>query len=234
MLIRRYLPGAAFAQEYVGWKLGGALAGLSFDEVRDRADIVATQNRLAQQYQVGDIASQSDAGEVTFTGRAGGVPVRGYALAGTSIVSMPMMGEQSGVWNVTALLGFVAPEERAAEAGAILAHMIQSFEWNLDWVRGQQHLTMEAARINRETNEYIAGVINDAYERRQASQDEMARRFSNAITEQVDVVDPTTGEGFKVESGSNYYWIDALSNIVGTELHANPDPMRLREMVQLP
>jgi hypothetical protein len=234
MLIRRYLPGAAFAQEYVGWRLGGALVGLRFDEVRERADIVATQNRLAQQYQVGDIASQSDAGEVTFTGTAGGMPVRGYALAGTSIVTMPMMGEQSGVWNVTTLLGFVASEERAVEAGAILAHMIQSFEWNLDWVRGQQHLTMEAARVHRETSEYIAGVINDVYANRQASQDEMARRFSNYLTEQVDVVDPASGESFKVESGANYYWIDAFRSIVGTELYANPDPMRLREMVQLP
>jgi hypothetical protein len=33
----------------------------------------------------------------------------------------------------------------------------------------------------------------------------------------IDVVDPDTGRVTKVDSGSNYYWVDPRGTIVGTE-----------------
>ena len=43
-----------------------------------------------------------------------------------------------------------------------------------------------------------------------------------------------TAKTVKVESGSNYYWVDHSGTVVGTDLHANPDSLWFREMVQLP
>ncbi len=64
-------------------------------------------------------------------------------------------------------------------------------------------------------------------------QDELARRRSNAILGVEDVVDPLTGREFKVESGSNYYWVDHRERIVGTETDVRPS-LDFRELIRLP
>jgi hypothetical protein len=63
--------------------------------------------------------------------------------------------------------------------------------------------------------------------------DEISRRRSNAILSVEDVVDPTTGREFKVESGSNYYWIDHRGTIVGTQTDSRPN-LDFRELTRLP
>ena len=52
--------------------------------------------------------------------------------------------------------------------------------------------------------------------------------------DQVDVVDQTTGESYKVQSGSSYYWINPQgTTIVGTNAPSQPS-IDYTEMTQLP
>jgi hypothetical protein len=63
--------------------------------------------------------------------------------------------------------------------------------------------------------------------------DELSRRRENAILGVEDVVDPVTGRELKVESGSNYYWIDHRGDIVGTQTDTRPN-LDFRELTRLP
>ncbi|MFQ6083367.1 MAG: hypothetical protein ACE5WD_08410 [Candidatus Aminicenantia bacterium] len=40
----------------------------------------------------------------------------------------------------------------------------------------------------------------------------MTRIFSNAIVGNIDVIDPETGETWKVKAGHNYYWREDFTN----------------------
>jgi hypothetical protein len=67
-------------------------------------------------------------------------------------------------------------------------------------------------------------MIDDAYWKRQAVQDDINRKWSNVILGKTDVIDPVTGETWKVTSGSNYYWRNAGTNtIVGTNTYDRPN-----------
>ena len=79
-----------------------------------------------------------------------------------------------------------------------------------------------------------SGLIVRSGVAQQKGMDEVFRRFSNYIRGAEDVRDPVTGREFKVESGANYYWIDALGRIVGTEIDENPDALRFERLIQVP
>jgi hypothetical protein len=49
----------------------------------------------------------------------------------------------------------------------------------------------------------------------------------------VDAEDPETGRRFRVESGSNYYWIDNAGHIAGTQTDSTPQ-VDFRQLVTLP
>lgn len=111
--------------------------------------------------------------------------------------------------------------------------MIKTFEINPQWMALQQNITAQTSRVVHETYEEISKISSQSYWHRQAANDEIARRRSNAILGVVDVVDPASGREYKVESGSNYYWIDPQGRIVGTETYAVPT-IDFRELLQLP
>jgi hypothetical protein len=48
-----------------------------------------------------------------------------------------------------------------------------------------------------------------------------------------DVIDQTTGRQMKVESGSNYYWVDHRGTIIGTQTDTRPN-LDFRELTRLP
>ena len=72
----------------------------------------------------------------------------------------------------------------------------------------QQNIAANTSQIVSRTQQEISGIISNTYWSRQATMDEISRRRSNATLGLQDVVDTGTGRQFKVESGSNYYWID--------------------------
>ena len=64
MMIRRFVPGTAFAAEYVQSQVAQACGGLRIDGSRDRPDAVAAIDRISQQYGAYGVSVRTTAGEV--------------------------------------------------------------------------------------------------------------------------------------------------------------------------
>ncbi len=216
MLVRRFVDGASFAREYVAQRAGSVCADLSFTETRNRPDLAAG-------------GSGTSFGDVSFTCTQNGRPMRGYYLAGTKFTGM----QGIGIWNMEHLIGFLAAPEQVDTARTVMMHIVQTAQLNPEWVAGQQRTTQAVSNIVARTNAEISQQIDDSYWSRHAGDSEMSRRQSNATLGVVDAEDPETGRRFRVESGSDYYWIDNAGHIAGTRTDSTPN-VDFRQLVTLP
>jgi hypothetical protein len=215
MMVRRYVPGVNYASEYVQRKIGAGCPGVRILDARDRPDLA---RQLGQVYsQSGLVSQQLSVGEAAFT--CGG-SMRGAFLAGTLLT-----GTQGiGIWQVQHLVGYVAPANRVAEAEAVLRHLIESAQVNPQWAQMQQGVTAASSRIVARTHAEISASMSESYWSRQRSQDNLSRQWSNVTLGQTDVVDPVTGEKWKVASGNNYYWRkEGTGQVAGTDTWTRPD-----------
>jgi hypothetical protein len=64
---------------------------------------------------------------------------------------------------------------------------------------------------------------------RNAAYDRAHERLVDTITERTKVTDPSTGQQYKVESGSNHYWMNRDGKYSGTD-DVRFDPNRDRNM----
>jgi hypothetical protein len=231
MLVRRYLPGVRFAHEYVVSKAARGCANLQITDERERADAVAAINQVYSQLGGGVVAHSLTAGEVAFTCTEQGRPMAGYYFAGTR--RTVVAGMAGGLWNAEYLAGYLAPLAKRPLAQSALDRALRTFQVNPQWAAMQQGITANTSRIVSRTSEEISRIVDDTYWKRQQTMDEIARRRSNATLGVVDVVDPDTGDTRKVESGSNYYWVDQRGTIVGTETDTRPN-LDFRNLMQLP
>ncbi len=229
MLVRRYTPGTAFASEYVRSKVARACPELKLTDARDRPDAVRAINAVYAQYPTPGISLHLTAGETAFTCRNAGQMLQGYYFAGTQLTQS--MGVS--LWNVQYLFGYLAAADKASQAQAALEHMVGTFELNPQWAAMQQNIAANTSQIVSRTQQEISGIISNTYWSRQATMDEISRRRSNATLGLQDVVDTAAGRQFKVESGSNYYWIDQHGTIVGTNTDTRPN-LDFRELIRLP
>lgn len=73
----------------------------------------------------------------------------------------------------------------------------------------------QRAHVNR------SNAINDAimsgWRERNAASDKAQERFIDTINEKTNVVDPTTGQSYKVDSGSNHYWMNSDGKYISTD-----------------
>lgn len=224
MMVRRYLTGLDFAQEYVQTKVARGCGRLSLADARERNDLTDAINRIYAQ--AGGFMNVSlSAGETAF---ACG-DQRGYYFAAT----LRTAGQGMGLWNVEYLYGFIAPADKVDLARVVLTHLIETFQINPSWLQMQQNVTAATSKIVAQTGAEISKTINDTYWSRQETMDELSRRRSNVTLGVEDVIDPVSGQELKVESGSSYYWIDHRGNIVGTDTYTKPS-IDFRDMILLP
>jgi hypothetical protein len=229
LMVRRHVPGTAFAREYVMAKVARGCADTNFTDARDRADAVRAMNAVYSQYGALGVSMQLTAGEVAFTCRRDNQPMQGYYFAATQLTQAYGMGQ----WRVEILYGYLAASGKTTQAQSALEHMLKTIQLNPQWVAMQQNITANTSQIVSQTHEAISNIISSSYWNRQGVMDELSRRRSNATLGVEDVIDPTTGREFKVESGSNYYWIDHREMIVGTDTYTRPT-IDFREMIRLP
>jgi hypothetical protein len=230
-LVQRYLPGAEFARQYVARGPAKGCTNLVFTENRSRPDIDNIVSGIYRRFALAGMSLELHSGEASFTCQENGQPMAGYYFTGTlrtRAASMP-----GGNWHVEHLLGYVAAREKAALAQQVMQRIVASIAINPEWASRQQQTTMDTSHIVAQTNAAISKLSSDTYWSRQQSNDELSRRRSNATLGVEDVMDPSTGRQIKVESGSNYYWIDARGAIVGTETHTLPS-IDFRALTRLP
>lgn len=220
--VKRYLPGRQFLKEYLGQNYQPRLSGFTYASEKDRPDIVAEFNRIYSSFQTYGVQFSMHAGEAAFRYDQNGTPFVGYGLALTQVVYMPSMN--GGNWNVALLLVYTCPDSEAAAVQDTASHMFMSVKMNPQWVAGQQQLTANVSQIVTQTNQAISKIIDDAYWTRQGTMDNINRKFSNYILGVTDVVDPETGQTWKVEAGHNFYWTRGAGDVVaGTQTYTRPD-----------
>lgn len=230
MIVMRYLPGEQFARHYIVSQVGQVCAGPQVVSAQALPQTVQAMNAIMARYGSAVVSQRLHAGDAAFRCQQGQAPMVGYLFVATLLTAG---ADGGGNWSVDQLQGYLSPPELAGSAQTILARMVGSVRVNPDWARMQRNVTANTSRIVADTGAHISKVISDSYWRQQASRDEMSRRRSNATLGVEDVRDPATGREIKVESGSNYYWMDQRGNIAGTDIYSRPS-VDFRELVRLP
>lgn len=227
-LVRRYLPGQAFAKDYVTSQLSKVCSAPQILEERDRRDVSQSLNAT---YARSGLPVRVDAGEVTFTCQQAGQLKHGIYFASTVLVTDSSSG--TGIWRPDYLYGYLASAGKQDVAQAALNKLIESFQFNPQWQQMQQNVTMNTWRIVTEAQAYISKTISDVYWNKVASEDRNSQRRSNATRGVTQVVDPDTGDKIEVDNSKDYHWIDHVGNIVGTNTSSRPN-IDFRELIRVP
>jgi hypothetical protein len=229
MLVRRYQPGATFAEDYVRTKLARQIgcSGLTINGRAPRADLTQSINALYAQFGAMGQSVREDAGEVSFDCTRNGQPWKGYYLVTTLIASTG----SGAIWHAEHVLGYAAAADRVGLARAAMLRLAGSIQLNPEWVRVQDAVTMATSRIVTKTNEHISATIRKTFENKWKTEDEIFRRDANARRGLTNVLDTETGESWTVQNGSRYYWRKSGSDaILGTQTYDPPgfgyEPLR--------
>jgi hypothetical protein len=82
------------------------------------------------------------------------------------------------------------------------------------------------------SRQFSANLQQQTQAQRQASWDVRTEQTGDILRNETRVVDPQTGQPYKVQSGSNYYWIDTTHDVIaGTNIPYKPT-WDFREMIQ--
>jgi hypothetical protein len=207
LMVRSYVPGLAFAQEYVASALGRG-GGLEILDQRERPELAQAVRNAFGQLDNAYFSSTLTFGEVSFRLARSGQTLAGFCLAGPELHTA--MG--TGIWYVRHLYVTLAPEGRTALASAVMERMLKSYEVNPQWFASQLRLTGNVSRIVSETHDYVSRVQSESYWNRQQVLDRTSQRFSDSIRGIQRVQDPNTGQVYEAVAGSNYYWRAAGSD----------------------
>ncbi|MDQ3133931.1 MAG: hypothetical protein M3Q76_03875 [Acidobacteriota bacterium] len=224
-LILRFMPAVNFATDYIQRNVAQICSNLQWLRQADRADYVqnlASRGLLLER-------NQYTAGEVIFTCQAGGQPYVGYLFVETKINANPGVGN---LWNVERLNGFMAPTNRATQADAVLQRMLASFDFNPQWWAAETGGDLRIKENMRRYREFSANLQQQTQNERWASWERRTEQTGDLLQGRTRVVDTETGEAYKVENTSNYYWIDTRNEVIaGTNIPYKPT-WDFRELIQ--
>jgi hypothetical protein len=99
--------------------------------------------------------------------------------------------------------------------------------------RRSQQIQSRALQAIQEDQRAASDTIMKGWEQRQHVYDEISRRQENAILGTLDVVDPTTGQSYKVSNYNDYHWMNNEGYIGGNNTGESPGP-DWHELVTLP
>ena len=217
LLIKSYQTGLYFAADYVQNVVARNAQNLQLLKSADRHDYVSSLAWYAQI--LGWV--RHTAGDVTYSCRFGNQQT--YIIYQFADTAMTHFTEAGTLWNLNTLSGFVAPAQRASLADAVLQHAIVTFQMNPQWMQRQSQTNRRMAEENRRYHEYVSNLWRQTRDERWASWERIGEKRGDALRGQTRVVNPQSGQAYKVESGSSYYWIDPVRNvIVGTDIPCAP------------
>lgn len=91
------------------------------------------------------------------------------------------------------------------------------------WAAHNQRMAQNQASFEASQRAHVnrTNAINDAimsgWQQRNAASDKQQEQFIDVINERTNVVDPNTGQKYKVSSGSNQYWMNSNGEYIGTK-----------------
>ena len=93
------------------------------------------------------------------------------------------------------------------------------------WAAHNQRMAQNRANFEASQRAFVnkSNAINDAmmsgWRERNATSDRQQERIIDGIHERSNVQDPSTGEKYKVDAGSNQYWMNSNGEYIGTKLN---------------
>ena len=238
--VRRYQPGPQFAGNYASELIAKDFTGLRLTASGERPDLAAayTQELRAEAEGIPGGNFSVVAGEASFVcaprGSDDPQPWKGYLSAGTVLAR-----GQANLWFVHRIFGYVAAPGRQDEAERVCRQAARTYATSPAWRRKEAQLCAQVVqqdnlRSQRLRSEAMAKIAQDqretsdlivnGYIRRSQIMDEVARKRENTILGTVDVVDPNTGDKYKVSHDSDVHWISDGGRIAGTSVAGNPGP----------
>ncbi|HJR05888.1 MAG TPA: hypothetical protein VJ842_01225 [Pyrinomonadaceae bacterium] len=217
MLIKSYQSGLDFAAEYVKNIVARNAQNLQLLKSTDRQDYV---NSLGWYAQILGWMRHT-AGDVTYSCQFGNQQT--YVIYQFADTAVTHFSDVATLWNLQTLTGFVAPADRASLADAVLQRAVQTFQMNPEWMQRQAQVNRRVAEDNRRYREYVSNLWQQTRDERWASWERITEQRGDALRGHTRVVDPETRQAYKVESGSSYYWIDPVRNVIaGTDIPSAP------------
>ena len=128
---KQYMTGKEFAKAYAEFVLKD-IPGVVYSGDQDRQDLSQAINEV---YRQSGLPLEANAGETTFTIEANGERWQGYCLA---VTEMRDLGSGSYLWQVSKLIGYIAPDSRELLARSVLERAVSSFQYNSEWTQNQK------------------------------------------------------------------------------------------------
>jgi hypothetical protein len=229
--IRRYAQAQQFVREYVEGAFSRVCGQVRVIAENDRPDLAGPASRKA--HQQGAQNPQVTAAGVSFSCNWNGREARGYYAAATIL---PFPG-RNGLWYVDSLYGYLTVPEQLQHADDISRHVLNSVGIDAQWKQGEDRTAANAVQQDNARSQEIQSraraaiadnqrQVNDMIikggEERSQVYDEISRKRENAILGKVDVIDPTTGNQYKVDNYSDYHWMSNQGYIRGTNTDNSP------------
>jgi hypothetical protein len=245
-VLMRYRSAEQLLPDYIQRRFGQQCGGLQIKSIRNQPEVAEPYNRqLASGMAPGNFQHV----DVALADFSCGDKGQGLIQMATFITGMnsQMGSEGFGMWQVSSVNGFIAPPQRMAEAGQAIIKLLTARQINPQWAQGNQQMVAQINTISQKAaSEMSAQIARNAPSMSSnssssnssttsgAMSDDLSRQWQNSTLGQTDVVDQSSGTRYKVESGSNYYWINqAGTSIVGTNAPSQPGT-DFNAMTQLP
>ena len=241
-VLRSYRPAAQMLPEFVQNRFGASCGGLKIDVVQDQPELAREANALLAPSTAPGTFLHVDVGFAAFLCGSGAVGVVQMATY-ISGIEAQYGSEGFGMWQISGVGGFIAPENRVAEAGDAIIKLLTTRKVNKQWALGNAEMVAQITAISQKASAELSAQISSRYPTSSGTtsggssgsvSDDLSRRWQNNTMDQTDVVDQATGQSYKVESGSSYYWINQQgTSIVGTNAPAQPS-IDYTAMTELP
>jgi hypothetical protein len=229
--IRRFMTAAQFARSYAQNRLASQCSSVQVESNSDRRDLLPAFTQAIREDELSNV--QTTAGDAAFscTGKSG--PLHGHVYA----ITMRISSGPSTMWFAYRLYGYIAAPQSQQAAEGVSQQVMQSMRTDAQWrmrekqianqavqqdnIRSQQIQARARAAI-QENQRQTSEMIVKGYEQRSQVYDEISRKRENAILGTTDVVDPVSGSQYKIDSYSNYHWMNNQGAIVGNDTGTNP------------
>lgn len=228
--IRRYMTGAQFAHVYAQNRLASQCTGVQVESSSDRQDLAAIFSQVVRNE--GMTNARLAAGDAAFscTGRSG--PLHGRIFA---VTVLPLPGRAS-LWYVL-IYGYSATSQSQQAAESISQQVMQSMHIDPQWQAQEKQIANNAVAADNARSQQIQAraraaiqenqrqtseMIVKGYQQRSQVYDEISRKRENSILGTTDVIDPVSGSQYKIDSYSNYHWMNNQGAIVGNDTGSSP------------
>lgn len=161
---KQYMTGKEFAKAYADFVMKD-IPGVVYNGDQDRLDLSQAINAV---YRQSGLPLEANAGETTFTIEVNGERWQGYCLA---VTEMRDPGSGSYLWQVSKLIGYIAPDSRELLARSVLERAVNSFKYNSEWIQNQ--------KAQNSPGQYPSTVVNRSTYPGTASQGQYPRMVSN-------------------------------------------------------